>query len=347
MLQLVFILVGVLFALQVFLLCYLLVMKANRLRIQEHRNDLYAFYYGSFRSFLAGEEEEPEYIMSKTDKVNLIERMLNDIVDRKDPAVSEERVEESAHKHLAQSYQLLLKKGSWSQRVNTLFYIEDFHMTQLKDDVWEHFQSLRKIDEEYRQTVRTAAALGDERVIRVILETPHMTQRLAKQMLRRMPADFLSTLIYLIEEGADTKKDVIIGILTYCGETKNQEHVAFIKGWLQDEDKEIRLKALRSYADADADVEMSVIASFFQSNYWEERMLVARLAGMRRVKESREALHDLTGDREWWVRYTACQAIRQLPAGQDMLARIAEEHPDGFARDMARQFMSMKVRESV
>lgn len=49
-------------------------------------------------------------------------------------------------------------------------------------------------------------------------------------------------------------------------------------------------------------------------------------------------LGDRLGDRSWWVRRAAADALVALgPAGLAQLGRAAREHPDRFARDMAEQ----------
>jgi HEAT repeat protein len=49
-------------------------------------------------------------------------------------------------------------------------------------------------------------------------------------------------------------------------------------------------------------------------------------------------LSDRLGDRSWWVRRAAADALVALgPAGLAQLGRAARAHPDRFARDIAEQ----------
>jgi HEAT repeat protein len=49
-------------------------------------------------------------------------------------------------------------------------------------------------------------------------------------------------------------------------------------------------------------------------------------------------LSDRLGDRSWWVRRAAADALVSLgPAGLAQLGRVVHEHPDRFARDIAEQ----------
>lgn len=52
-------------------------------------------------------------------------------------------------------------------------------------------------------------------------------------------------------------------------------------------------------------------------------------------------LVDMLGDRLWWVRYRAAQALVDLPfVDRAALQRIQAEHPDPFARDMLAQALA-------
>ena len=55
-------------------------------------------------------------------------------------------------------------------------------------------------------------------------------------------------------------------------------------------------------------------------------------------------LSERLGDRSWWVRRAAADALVNLgPAGLAQLGRAAREHPDRFARDMAEQALRDQV----
>lgn len=44
----------------------------------------------------------------------------------------------------------------------------------------------------------------------------------------------------------------------------------------------------------------------------------------------------LLGDPHWWVRRAAARGLIRHPVGSALLARVAQQHPDRYARDMAR-----------
>ncbi len=59
-------------------------------------------------------------------------------------------------------------------------------------------------------------------------------------------------------------------------------------------------------------------------------------------------LNDRLGDRSWWVRRAAADALVGLgPAGLAQLGRAAREHADRFARDMAEQALRDQISDLV
>ena len=84
--------------------------------------------------------------------------------------------------------------------------------------------------------------------------------------------------------------------------------------------------------------DLDVVRKHVEHPSWFVRVAVAHALGRIGRKEDVDALLKLLGDREWWVRYRAAQALIALPflAKQD-LATIAECLNDRFARDILKQ----------
>lgn len=54
-----------------------------------------------------------------------------------------------------------------------------------------------------------------------------------------------------------------------------------------------------------------------------------------------ELLRDGLTHPNWWVRYYSAAGLSRLPDGAAVLADLAENHPDAYAREMARYFMQL------
>lgn len=76
---------------------------------------------------------------------------------------------------------------------------------------------------------------------------------------------------------------------------------------------------------------------------WYVRMQAASFLGRAGSREDLGALEPLLGDREWWVRYRAAQALAASPfLGPNALRRIAARQKDLFARDILQQALAEK-----
>lgn len=84
--------------------------------------------------------------------------------------------------------------------------------------------------------------------------------------------------------------------------------------------------------------DLDVVRKHVEHPSWFVRVAVAHALGRVGRMEDVDALLKLLGDREWWVRYRAAQALIALPflAKKD-LAAIAECLNDRFARDILKQ----------
>ncbi|WLR49494.1 HEAT repeat domain-containing protein [Halobacillus litoralis] len=305
-------------------------------------------YEEPFFQYLERESDEcPELPSDIRYRVRLVERLLNRFVDQRRGQIEYTRVRDTAQTYLSHAYRLYLKNGSWSQRVNTLYYIEDFDMIDLKIDVWGYFNQLTVMDEEYRQAVRVLAAFQDERIIRLLLdkETP---QRLVKQVLRRFKDDLFQQMVTVLEnEPGRVPSQVHLAVVSYCGEKGSLDYLPFVERMLQFPSKEIRLKALRSLMELKACTDYQQLDKFYESEVWEERMYAAKIAGRLKLESAQDALLKLAGDSHWWVRYAACEAMKNLPDGARLLEYTHNYHEDKFARSMARQHLTVKVGELI
>ena len=68
-------------------------------------------------------------------------------------------------------------------------------------------------------------------------------------------------------------------------------------------------------------------------------MMAAKAAGVRRISTFKDSLVTLLSDREYVVRSEAAKAILQFKGGVDLLRKVVSESNDGFAKDMALEWL--------
>lgn len=82
------------------------------------------------------------------------------------------------------------------------------------------------------------------------------------------------------------------------------------------------------------------VAALTRHEAWYVRLQAAKLLGRVGRERDLPLLQHLLGDREWWVRYRAAQAIVSLPLRIGALKALIDRESDRFAADMLQQAMA-------
>ncbi|MCR6112459.1 hypothetical protein HXA35_19170 [Bacillus sp. A301a_S52] len=341
----ILLLVGVLLVIQLSLLIYLYIVKKWTIKKNHRADRLFQQLFPKYLPYLTGDSNtEPCLPQNLKLKQIVLEKILTGYAHVVTDSIGEQRVKEVAEDHLLECYRKTLKKGDWSERLNALYLIEEFMMDALREDIKEHLNSVEVMDEEYRQTLRTLASFQEESLLHYIMSHPHMSQRLIKEMLRRLPVNILIDLMRIIKEkGEETPEAVKYAFIDYCGEAGYYELLPFVESLLGETSKETRIKALKSLYHYQYCTNPELIIPFFTSVHWEERLYAVKLTGEMKLTEFSNYLMLLAGDRVWWVRFQACEAIKQMSDGKILLAYLTERHEDVYAQDMAKQALTMRV----
>ncbi|OLS38219.1 hypothetical protein BTR22_06930 [Alkalihalophilus pseudofirmus] len=342
MIELAICFIILLVVIQLSLLVYLFIRKTKDLSFERKITTAYNELINPTIAYITEETmEEPRWPTRALIKSAVLERMLNEIAATTKKESELARISTLAETHLTPKYQKDLKKGSWSSRVNALYFIEDLYIYSMKNHVWERLLSIKKKDEEYRQALRTLSTLKDDRVITFLINEEQLPKEIIADVFRRLPISALELLKNKVDEGALISDELIHSFISFCGENSLYEFLPFVENKLTSQDVEIRIKSLRSLCYYQYCSNPEQLTNFFTSPFWEERMFAARLTGIMLLTQYSSILKELAGDSVWWVRYTACEAIKKMPDGEIILEFMAAKHQDSFARDMARQSITL------
>lgn len=222
------------------------------------------------------------------------------------------KVMELADQNLSSYYKKVLNKGKWADRINTLYFIEDFQMDSLREAVFQHFKKLRKHDEEYRQCLRSAAVLQEPGVVEVLFDNQALSVGFIKELLFRLDKSLLVSLSQRMTVEDQASENLLFAFITINGEQKNELFFPFVENILLDKRLEVRIKAMKSLCNYEKLHDPSKLPGFFKSANWEERMYAAKLTGACRLNEFTESLVELFSDPVWWVRFSAADNIYGL-----------------------------------
>lgn len=279
-------------------------------------------------------------IRSNPHKIVVLERLLNNYVSVSKGSVTSPLVASLSEEFLSAHYTKQLSRNDWAIRMNTLYYIEDFHMQSLKPLLKDKLDKSVQLDQETQQLIRTLASLNDRTVIAVLARYHDAPVRLYTDVFKRLEEwTRLEELDAALS--TDTQNNALKhAAISYIGIAGLMAFLPRIEYELETQEGELRLQALKAIFHLQYLTDPNVLQPFLESSVWTERMYAARIAGKLQLSRFKETLSTLLGDPVWWVRYSAAEALVQFSDGDILLSHLSAVHPDRFARDMAAQWES-------
>ncbi|MDN7242453.1 HEAT repeat domain-containing protein [Planococcus sp. N028] len=342
----VWLVVGLL-GIQLLLLLSLTSWKYKTIKHEQKISALQNSLKPQFIEYIEGKRSsEPDLPKSKKMQVAVMECMLDEFHTTVNGKLEKEKLNDLAEKYLASHYRYILKNGKWAERINALYFIEDFNLFSLREDTYRHFVKLKKKDEEFRQCLRTCTTLQDERMITVIFENNSLSVGLLKEMLARLNDDLLRKTLVMGQEREKIADNVLFAVIAFSGEHKNEIFFPVVEKRLRDERKEVRLKAMNSLCNYKKISDPSILPAFFDSVHWEERMYAAKLVGACKLTKYTRILVNLLSDSEWWVRFAAAENITEFPEGETLLKQVTFWDEDAYSRDIAKHVLTRKGGET-
>lgn len=294
-----------------------------------------------FREYIEGiQRVEPVLPAAGKGQFKVMEKMLDEFSTEDFQEEQKARIYLLAENHLAEQYRSTLKKGQWAERINALYFIEDFRLFSLKEDVYQHFLKISKRDEEFRQCIRVCATLQESRLMEKAIRNKDLSFGMIKELLYRLDEELLKATLERIQSKEDISENMLYAFITYSGEHQIDMVFPFVEKKLRDERKEVRLKAMNSLCHYRKITDPSILSAFFRSEYWEERMYAAKLTGACRLEQHKEKLVDLLSDNIWWVRFAGAENIKVFKDGNTLLEQVAADHADAYARDIAKHMLT-------
>jgi HEAT repeat protein len=192
---------------------------------------------------------------------------------------------------------------------------------------------------------RAVAALGDlravealDRIVGALDANASWTDLLAIMALSRMGPGSVPRIDALLR--ASTSPAMTKGLLQVTAQLGLAEDPALVRALARHDDFEVRVEAVRALGHLPPDAEsVDVCLAAMDDPAWPTRALAARSLGRLGDSRAIPRLEGAMGDRAYWVRHHAGQALAALgQAGHAGLQRRLAD-PNPFVRDMATQML--------
>ncbi|ANU23088.1 HEAT repeat domain-containing protein [Planococcus donghaensis] len=333
-------LIAFLFLSQVFLLGALSLRKLLMNHKEKTISQQYDRLTESFSSYMM--DPTDDRFLKEIDTVSnqsvVLERLLNHYVAITKGSVTSSQVSQLSEKYLTERYKKQLKCNNWAIRMNTLYFIEDFHMKSLSPLLKKKLQKSFRLNLETQQLIRTLTSLNEPMTLSALARYADAPVRLYIDVFKRLELDIqLEELDAALKHGHNNKV-LKHAAVSYIGMTGLMGFLPRIEEELLSDDEELRIQALKSIQHLQYISSPSLLIPFFHSTSWQERMFAARIAGKLQLSRFQEVLSELLGDSVWWVRYSSAEALTQFADGDILLSHLSATHPDRYARDMATQW---------
>ncbi|QSS99590.1 HEAT repeat domain-containing protein [Pontibacillus sp. ALD_SL1] len=287
---------------------------------------------------LSGEEGHSRLIQNEQIVYEVLAELLEELTATlKDPFVKM-RVNSFAQWTMKDYYTRLLHHRRFSLRMNALYQIEDFKVQSFQEMLWHRYKNktYRNIAEHY-QLVRTLSALGSQELIYDLLGTHERYPKfLYKEVLRRLPKVDTEGFI----EQCDTLPlSFQQAVVEWIGETRDYSRISFLEERLESDSFELRISLLKVLETFGYVSRHDAVLALATSDYFQERMMVARIAKVTEKERYKFVLVNLLSDSNWFVRQAAGGALTVYQDGDMILAHVYETSEDPYARDMAYQWL--------
>lgn len=253
------------------------------------------------------------------------------------------------NKYFIPRYKEKLNNGRWSDRMNALFFINQFQIKLMKQDLIDHLSSKICSNEEKIEIFLILAKFNDQTVLELLKKD------------QRIPPFFLTELMHqLIHiDNVDQYLDKFDQLPNYFQypildvirikhlRTENTHNL--LENLIQSNDRELRIRTLKTIASlgyiSSTNLVLEIIENIKSNNEWDnpgntgEKLMFARLMGEIRHQEFIPYLIELIADKAYIVRSEAAKSIRKYKQGEDVLLMIIADHPDSYARNISQEWL--------
>ena len=237
-----------------------------------------------------------------------------------------------------------LRSRSWEKRLRAteaLGYLGNDTalpglMTALRDDVLSvRFAAAQSL-------ARLGCQDAAEPILRALDVPGEVSQRRVVEVLMILGPRVTDPMIALLSHPTINETALAIAARV-VGSLRIHRALQPLQGLLGHASPNVRLNAVRSIASIAPHGDhssISAIAAIAEDPSWEVRNAVMQALGKLGAADHVPLLLQGLSDQEWWVRYSAAEALHGLgETGIAELRNSAEHHVDAYGRDMSRQIL--------
>jgi hypothetical protein len=321
------------------LLLYLTIRKAKEIKkrreIEDYKNKINTQIF----SIIAEGKRYRGIGCETAVKQKAMEELLSRYVKILEGEEEKKRLSDLASQCLQGYYRKRLKSKRWSNRMNALYHIEDFHLIKLLDEV-VILSKKKKITHQETIHVLRILATFQYNGLKEVLHYHDLSEYEYRSILMRLNHDLFDQFVLSFHKSTPPLQYAILDVISL---KKAIEYRFFTENIFMSYKGEVKLRALKALAEIGYVSNIEPYLQLLHSSSWQERMVAAKLIGSIQEEKGIPRLIELLHDQIWWVRSQAGQSISQFPNGKAILQSVLETSKDTFARDMAWDWLHKGV----
>jgi hypothetical protein len=254
-------------------------------------------------------------------------------------------------KYFVPRYRKRLFNSSWSIRMNTLYFIDLFKIEMMQEDLLKHFKRKKCSPVEQYLIFILLAKFEYKSLKDLIKDSRRIPPFLLKVMISRLIANNFEN---YVQDFNELPYEWKLSALDVFGDQnwrsiKLQE---LLEGLLKNDDQELRIRAAKTIANLEYITSPDILVEILEklkTTEWQEpmfvneKMMLARIIGNIKYEQFIPYLKLLICDKGYIVRSEAAKSIRKYKSGKDILLSISENHPDNYARNIAKEWWERSV----
>lgn len=242
-------------------------------------------------------------------------------------------------------YKYKLKHGNWSERINSLLFINQFKIKMMQDDLIQHLSCKHCSLEEKFNIFLILASFKYEKLMQLLVDQKKIPSFLLTEILYlHVNEDNIHELLKDFDNLPESFKNPILDLIRIKN-LRSEQIQLFLEKLMTSENNELRILSIKTIASLGYISSPNLIIQLLESNEKEmqlsneEKLMIVRLMGSIRNDLFLSYLFELISDKVYMVRNEAAKSIKKYKNGEVILNKIIEEHPDAYARNISKEWL--------
>ncbi|KOO50300.1 hypothetical protein [Priestia koreensis] len=298
------------------LFIYVIVTRLREILRDQRVQQLKDYYQPSILAYIENPDSEKLILPENHLQYEAIELTMSDIVNYVNSEEQLVTISSYMNQHFTKRYEQALQSKKWSKRMNTLYFIGDFRMKSLEASLVQLINREKITEDERNEILIILAKFNYEQLLEQILKQPSLSIFTYQLMLTASNDQLLET---FIDHHESLPYKMQLGLIQVIGERKLLKFIPFLEERLMSDDKEVRVRVLKSMYELDY-IPEHCYQAFVSSPHWEERLFIAKMLEKWIDSKYVRDLQVLNMDENYLVGTTAGRALSFLfPEDKDLM----------------------------